>query len=87
VDGACLGGSAATMNRVVTVFADYAGATLAEALACATTTPARLLERSSLCAAVAPGEPANLIRFRPGRDALVIEQAWQAGEALPGLSS
>lgn len=87
VDGECLGGSAATMNRVVKVFTEYAGASLADALACATTTPARLLGRRSLCAAVAPGEPANLIRFHADGEALAIEQAWQAGAALPGLLS
>ncbi len=87
VDGACLGGSAATMNRVVAVFADYAHLTLGDALTCATTTPARLLGRPSLCESVTPGQPANLIRFRPGEDALAIEEAWQAGQALPGLSS
>jgi N-acetylglucosamine-6-phosphate deacetylase len=83
-DGACLGGSALSMNRAVALFARMAGATLAEALHAATAAPAALLGRPGVGARIAAGEPANLLRSRPAIDSLAVERTWLGGEEVYG---
>ena len=81
-DGACLGGSALGMDRAVALYMQLSGAPLAEALASATHSPAKLLEGRGLCAEIAPGEPANLIlaHYRP--EGLAVEATWLRGEEV-----
>ena len=79
-DGACLGGSALSMDCAVARFMRLSGATLQDALHAATTAPAALLGRPGVCARIAEGEPANLLRSRPGTDSLAVEQTWLEGE-------
>jgi N-acetylglucosamine-6-phosphate deacetylase len=81
-DGACLGGSALSMNHAVALFARMAGATLQEALQASTATPASLLGRPGVCARIAEGAPANLVRSHPGIDSLAVEQTWLCGEEV-----
>jgi N-acetylglucosamine-6-phosphate deacetylase len=81
-DGASLAGSALTMNRAVAVFQQTTSSSAADALQCATTNPARLLKRPGVCREMAGGEPANLIRYRPGEHALEVEALWLAGEMV-----
>ncbi len=78
VGDSCLAGSAVTMNRTVVIFQRFTGMTLGDALTAATTTPAKLLKRE-LCASLTPGQPGTLIAFRPGEDALTIEQLYLQG--------
>ena len=79
-DGACLAGSALGMDRAVANFMRLGGATLEDALRAAAANPARLLGGAGMCAAVATGEPANLVRFRMLDGVLEIEAVWLAGE-------
>ena len=81
-----LAGSALSMNRAVVVFEKFARASLAEALAAATTNPARLLRRQGVGAALAPGQPANLVAFRRGPEALRIETVLLRGEQVYGAN-
>lgn len=85
-DGGALGGSSLSMNRAVTVFMRLSGAGLDEAIAGATRNPARLLRRRGVCADLMPGEPANLIRFRPSGEGLKIEAVFLAGEEVYAVS-
>ena len=81
-DGGSLGGSSLSMNRAVSVFMRLAGAGLDEAIAAATRNPARLLRRPGVCARLAPGEPANILRFRPADEGLKIDAVYLAGEEV-----
>jgi len=81
-DGACLGGSALSMDRAVARFMRLSGAALQDALQVAAATPAALLNRPGVCARIAEGEPANLLRARPATDSLTVEQTWLAGEEV-----
>ncbi len=81
-DGASLAGSALTMNRAVALFQQGTSSSLAAALKCATTNPGRLLKRPGVCREIAGGEPANIIRYRPGQPALEIEAVWLGGEVV-----
>lgn len=77
-----MAGSAASMNRVVKVFMDFAGVTLADAIHAATANPSRLLDRYATCREVAEGQPANLAVFRPGSNKLEIEKVLLEGEIV-----
>lgn len=81
-DGGSLGGSAATMSRVLRVFMEQSGAPLEEAIVAASANPARLLGRAELCAGPVPGQPANLVRFRPGGEELQIEAVLASGQRV-----
>jgi len=81
-DGGSLGGSSLSMNRAVSLFMRLAGAGLDEAIAAATGNPARLLRRPGACAGLSPGEPANILRFRPAEEGLKIEAVYLAGEEV-----
>jgi N-acetylglucosamine-6-phosphate deacetylase len=78
-DRGSLAGSSVAMNRAVCVFQEFARVPLADALAPATRNPARLLRDASICSEIAPGQPANLITFRPATDQLAIESVMSAG--------
>lgn len=77
-----MAGSAASMNRVVKVFMDYAGVSLADALRAATVNPARLLGRYETCGEITEGQLANLMLFRVGSDRLEIEKTVLNGEVV-----
>jgi len=77
-----MAGSAASMNRVIKVFMDYAGVSLGDALRAATANPARLLRGREICSDIAPGQSANLTVFRAGGERLEIEQVMVAGEVV-----
>jgi N-acetylglucosamine-6-phosphate deacetylase len=77
-----LAGSALSMNRAVTVFETFARVTLAEALQSATANPGRLLRRDGICTDLVPGQPANLVTFRPEASALRIETVLLRGEQV-----
>ena len=77
-----MAGSAASMNRVVKVFMDFAGVTLGEAIQAATTNPTRLLDGFETCGEVREGLPANLTLFRVGADKLEILKTFLGGEVV-----
>lgn len=79
-DGACLAGSAVSMNRAVCVFMQFAGVSLADALHAATRSPARLLGRPGICAELVPGQRANLLRARFHPDALEVDSLYLGGD-------
>jgi N-acetylglucosamine-6-phosphate deacetylase len=81
-DGACLAGSALTMDQAVSRFMRLSGASLPDALEAATRTPARLLGRDSLCSEIAPGIPANLLVARHREGAFEVEQVYLAGDRV-----
>jgi len=77
-----MAGSAASMNRVVKVFMDYAGVPLADATRAATLNPSRLLGRYETCGEIVVGQPANLALFRVGSHELEIETTLLNGEIV-----
>ena len=81
-DGACLGGSALSMNRAVWLFMKMSGASPGDALHAATRSPAALLGRDGVCARVSEGQPANLLLSRLSDDGLVVEENWVGGEEV-----
>lgn len=81
-DRQAMAGSALTMNRAVAVFERLAQATLAEALQAASTNPARLLRREGITTEIEPGQPANLVIFRPEPEALRIEAVFFMGDRV-----
>ena len=81
-DRQCMAGSALSMNRAVTVFENFAGVSLSEALQAATANPGRLLRRDGICTDLAPAQPANLVTFRPQVSALRIETVLLQGEQV-----
>jgi N-acetylglucosamine-6-phosphate deacetylase len=81
-DGACLGGSAVTMNREAVLFMRMTGAPLADAIQASTANPAALLNRGLVCARVAAGAPANLLLSRFDSEGLQVESTWLRGERV-----
>ena len=77
-----MAGSAASMNRAVKVFMDFAEAPLNQAIHAATANPSRLLARYESCSEIAEGQPANLTLFRVGKNKLAIEKVILRGEAV-----
>jgi adenine deaminase len=57
-----------------------AGVALRDALRAATANPAHLLRRPRVCAAIAPGEPANVLVARPQEESLEVEALYLGGE-------
>lgn len=78
-DGACLAGSALTMDRAVANFMQLSGAPLADSLAAASRVPALLLERKGLCAEVTAGMTANLVVGRMSSGTFEVEAVYVAG--------
>jgi N-acetylglucosamine-6-phosphate deacetylase len=81
-DRQSMAGSALSMNRAITVFQNFVGASLEEVLLPATTNPAKLLRHGGICAQIAPGQPANLVTFRMESSILRIETVFLRGESL-----
>jgi len=79
-----LAGSALSMNRAVTVFEKFARVSLGDALQAATANPGKLLRSDGVCTDLAPGQPANLVTFRPEASALRIETVLLRGEQVYG---
>jgi N-acetylglucosamine-6-phosphate deacetylase len=77
-----MAGSSLTMNRAVAVFMEVAAVSLADAVLAATRNPAKFLGREGVCVELSPGQPANLILFRPGPGSLEIESVWVRGERV-----
>ncbi|MDR3675768.1 MAG: amidohydrolase family protein [Acidobacteriota bacterium] len=80
--GKMLAGSAASLNHVVEVFLRYTGVPLVDALAAATTNPARLLGADGLCSCIAEGQPANIFMFQPECPNLGITGVYLGGEKV-----
>jgi N-acetylglucosamine-6-phosphate deacetylase len=81
-DRQSMAGSALTMNRAVAVFEKFAQATLAEALQAASANPARLIARQGVTTQIEPGQPAELVVFRPDDGALRVEAVLFKGDRL-----
>lgn len=77
-----MAGSALSMDRAVAVFAQCAGASLAESIQAATTNPGRLIRREAVCTDLLVGQWANLVLFRPELDTLHVETVLIRGEAV-----
>jgi N-acetylglucosamine-6-phosphate deacetylase len=82
VGDTCLGGSAASMDRVVSMFMQMTEAGLAAAIRAATANPARLLGRPGICPAITPARPANLVRFVLRDGAMKVESVYSAGKEV-----
>lgn len=54
-------GLSGIMNHALSVFMQFAGLPLHEAITAATVNPGRLLRRSEICLQVTEGQPANLV--------------------------
>lgn len=85
-DRESMAGSALSMNRAVSVFAEFAGASLSEALQAATVNPGKLLCRGGITTDLVAGQPANLVTFRAVPGALRIESVWLQGEPVYNLN-
>jgi N-acetylglucosamine-6-phosphate deacetylase len=81
-DRQTMAGSALSMNRAVTVFENFAGVSLGDALQAATANPGRLLRREGICTDLAPAQPANLVTFRAEASALRMETVLLRGEPV-----
>ena len=77
-----MAGSSLSMNRAVAVFQDFAGVSLADALAAATINPAKLLKHPDVCSGLLPGQPANLLLFRSGPLSMEIASSWLHGQSV-----
>jgi N-acetylglucosamine-6-phosphate deacetylase len=77
-----LAGSALAMNRAVSVFSSFTGASLQQSLQAATANPASLLPRGSVCAELAAGQLANVVVFRPDPHALQVESVYLSGDQV-----
>ncbi|MCI0388343.1 MAG: N-acetylglucosamine-6-phosphate deacetylase, partial [Acidobacteria bacterium] len=82
IDDSCFAGSSLTMDRAIPLFMRLSGATLEDGLRAAGRNPAELLGRGGLCAALAPGQPANVVSFRFHPDALPVDSTWLRGERV-----
>lgn len=86
-DRQSMAGSALSMNRAISVFQNFAGASLEESLQAATTNPGKLLHRTGICTGIAPGQPANLVLCRMESSLLHIETVFLRGKPVIQLSS
>jgi N-acetylglucosamine-6-phosphate deacetylase len=86
LDRRCMAGSALTMNRAITIFARFAEVRLQDAIQAATANPAEILQLPGICSRIAEGQPANLVTFRCGDEALEIESVILAGEVVYATS-
>lgn len=77
-----MAGSAITMDRAVSRFMEFTGASLNDALRAATANPAHLLRRFEMCQDVAEGQLANLTLFRMNNGAMEVETTVVAGETV-----
>ncbi len=81
VDGRCMAGSSVAMNRIVTVFMEFAKVPLSDAIRAAAENPARLIRRQT-CSRVAKGEPADLVVFEVEKQALRIHAVIVRGRTV-----
>jgi N-acetylglucosamine-6-phosphate deacetylase len=81
-DHVSMAGSALNMNRGIAVFMEYAKATLASAIQAATTNPAKLLRRPTVCAELAVGQPASLVVFEQLPNTLKVEKVISQGRCV-----
>lgn len=81
-DRRCMAGSALSMNRAISVFQNFAGSSLEEALRAATANPGKLIRRGKICTEIALGQPANLVTFHAGSDFFRIEKVFLQGDLV-----
>ena len=67
------------MDRTISVFMQFTGIALCDALRAATVNPARLLHRFDTCHGLAEGQLANLTLFRINNNALEVEATMLSG--------
>lgn len=82
LDRESMAGSALSMDRAVTIFQNFAGLSLRDALRAASTNPGRLLQRGNICTEIAPGQPANLLTFRIEKNSLRVQTVLLRGEPV-----
>src|SRR5580700_4657074 len=82
VDGSCTAGSSVAINCAIAVFMQCAKVTLGDGLQAATDNTARFFRQGEICARPVKREPANLVRFRSGEQALEIETVVCRGQRL-----
>ncbi|MGH9755637.1 MAG: N-acetylglucosamine-6-phosphate deacetylase [Blastocatellia bacterium] len=82
IGDSCFAGSSLTMDRAIPLFMRLSGATLEDGLRAAGRNPVELLGRAGLCAALAPGQPANVVSFGFHPDALSVDGVWLMGERV-----
>lgn len=83
-DGRSMAGSTLTMDRAVSIFMRMTGAPLPEALPLATSTPAKLLARRSVCSQIMANEVANLVLFTQSSEGIHVEQTILNGQKVHG---
>jgi len=74
-----LAGCIMSLDAILRAFIGFTGASLPEALATVTTTPARLLGLQERLGRIAPGRPADLVLMTPG---LEIVETFVEGESI-----
>ncbi|MHB8655654.1 MAG: N-acetylglucosamine-6-phosphate deacetylase [Terriglobia bacterium] len=79
-----MAGSAISMDRAISIFMQYTGVPLQDAVRAATANPSRLLRRYETCNELAEGQPANLTLFRMNGTALKVEALILGGEVVCG---
>lgn len=81
-DRRSMAGSTLDMAAAIGNYQKMTGCPLQQALDAATLNPARFLGIPGTCAAIAPGQPANLVLFHHHRGGLVVEETLLAGESV-----
>jgi N-acetylglucosamine-6-phosphate deacetylase len=81
-DHHCMAGSSLSMNRAISIFMEFTGIPLQDALRAATANPARLLGRFEIPDKLAEGQVANLTLFRLNNNALEVETVILGGEVV-----
>jgi N-acetylglucosamine-6-phosphate deacetylase len=81
-DGQSMAGSTLSMNRAVSVFAEFAQTSLQQAVRAATRNPGTLLGRDDVCTQLAEGQIANLVLFKPRKESLDIKAVVLQGEVV-----
>lgn len=81
-DRQSMAGSTLSMNRAVSVFTEYAEASLQQALRAATYNPGCLLGRGEVCTELAEGQIANLVLFSPAKECLDVKAVVLKGEVV-----
>ncbi|MGH9326561.1 MAG: N-acetylglucosamine-6-phosphate deacetylase [Terriglobia bacterium] len=81
-DRASMAGSVASLGRCVSIFMQFTGSSLEEAVRAATANPARLLRRFEACEELAEGQLANLTCFRLNHGAVEVETVILGGEIV-----
>ena len=86
-DRRAMAGSTLSMPRAVSVFMEFAQASLEQAVRAATHNPGTLLNRDEVCAELTEGQIANLILFNPRKESIEVVAVLLQGKVVYASSA